>query len=101
MTLPVYSDAVILALIAATTNIILSMVGLIVSVLNNQKLKRVHNEVQTANGLTMAQLSDASETRRINREPIGERTPAEIRHLAVDAATHPREGDIPHTHKTP
>lgn len=48
----------------------------------------VHTEVKTANALTIAQLADADETRRIEQIPPGDRTAEEDEHITDTQATH-------------
>ena len=43
----------------------------------------VHNDVKTANALSLGQLADASETRRVDRIPPADRTSAEKDHLTA------------------
>lgn len=48
---------------------------------NRRGLNRVEHEVTTLNGLTMANLADATETRRIEQVADDERTDRDRRHL--------------------
>lgn len=45
------------------------------------KIDEVHTEIKTANGLTLAQLGDNTETRRIDKIPKSEQTTEEKTHL--------------------
>lgn len=45
------------------------------------KIDEVHTEIKTANGLTLAQLGDNDETRRISKIPKGKQTTEEKVHL--------------------
>lgn len=44
---------------------------------------RIQHEVRTMNELTIGQLGEAAETRRIEQIPTDERTPREGRHIAM------------------
>lgn len=46
------------------------------------KIDEVHSEVKTANSLTIAELADAVETRRIDKIPISKQTDGEKIHIA-------------------
>jgi hypothetical protein len=46
-------------------------------------IREVAGDVKTMNALSMGQLADAAETRRIMRVPASERTAAELEHLAA------------------
>lgn len=46
-----------------------------------RKVDRVATEVTTINGSTLAMLGDATETRRIDEIPVGDRTVAEQHHI--------------------
>lgn len=45
------------------------------------KIDDVHTEIKTANGLTLAQLGDNTETRRIDKIPKSKQTDGEKEHL--------------------
>lgn len=45
------------------------------------KIDEVHTEIKTANSLSIAQLADADETRRIDKIPVKEQTVGEKTHL--------------------
>jgi len=47
-------------------------------------VSKVHQEVKTFNELTIGQLGEADETRRIGDIPLEDRTPREDRHMAGD-----------------
>jgi len=51
---------------------------------------KVADEVTTLNGSTLAMLGDAGETRRIDAIPTGDRTAAEIEHVATVPDPPPR-----------
>lgn len=46
------------------------------------EVKDIHTEVKTANSLSIAELADAVETRRIDKIPISDQTKGEKTHLA-------------------
>lgn len=46
------------------------------------KIDEVHTEIKTANGLSLAQLGDNTETRRIDKIPKSEQTDGEKEHLS-------------------
>jgi hypothetical protein len=46
-------------------------------------IREVANDVKTMNALSMGQLADAAETRRIMSVPLAERTTGELEHLAA------------------
>lgn len=80
------SDAAVL--ITAISGLV-TAVGFIISTLINgrrikvvdTKIDEVHTEVKTANGLTLAQLGDNDETRRIDKIPKAKQTKGEKTHL--------------------
>lgn len=51
---------------------------------------KTHKEVKTMNGLTMAQMADAGETRRIDAIASIDRTAAEQQHLDAEPRTEER-----------
>lgn len=69
---------------------LLTAIALLASVLINSrrlksldtKVEDVHTEVKTANSLSLAQLADADETRRIDDIPLKDRTVGENAHQA-------------------
>lgn len=83
------------AIITATSTLITSIALLASTLLNARKIKVVdtkvdevhtevkdiHTEVKTANGLTLAQLGDNTETRRIDKIPKDKQTKGEKIHL--------------------
>ena len=80
------SDAVLNNLITTAGVIILALLSL----RNGRKSDSIHTgveavkrEVTTMNAQTLAQLSDANETRRIDKIPVGERTMGEKHHLVA------------------
>lgn len=48
----------------------------------DEKVEEVHTEVKTANSLTIAQLADRVETRRIDKIPLKKQTAEEKTHVA-------------------
>lgn len=51
------------------------------TVINGRRIKEVKDEVKTGNSQTIAQLTDAAETRRIGHIPIEDQTPLEKSHV--------------------
>jgi hypothetical protein len=72
------SDPVVI--ISSITTGIVAIVTAIFAGLGLLKSKQVHNEVKTMNELTLGQLGEAQETRRILDKPADERTTRESRH---------------------
>lgn len=84
------------AIITAISGLITAIAILVSVLLNNRKIKvvdskvdvvdtkidEVHTEIKTANGLSLAQLGDNDETRRISKIPKGKQTKGEKTHLA-------------------
>lgn len=76
------------ALITSITGLI-TAIGIIISILINgrrikvvdTKIDDVHTEIKTANGLSLAELADDTETRRIVKKPKIQRTKEEKTHL--------------------
>jgi hypothetical protein len=65
--------------------------GLFVSaVLNSRSIKAVHREVTTGNSQTLAQLADASESRRVGNIDEKNRTELEKSHLAEAGSAYTR-----------
>lgn len=52
------------------------------------EIKNVYDEIRTADGLSMAQLADAVESRRVVDIPVDDRTVAEDVHLLVVPEKH-------------
>ena len=52
--------------------------------------QQVRTEVKTMNGLTMAQMADAGETRRVDAIATEDRTTAEQRHVDAEPRTEDR-----------
>lgn len=73
------------------TALVISAVGLfvttttaaVVSVLTFLLAKEVKTEVKTMNGLTIAQMADATETRRVDAIPPADRSEIEQEHIEV------------------
>lgn len=84
------------AIITASATLVTAVALLASTLLNARKIKvvdtkvdvvdtktdKVLTEIQTANGLTLAQLGDNIETRRIDKIPKDKQTPEEKTHLA-------------------
>lgn len=84
------------ALITAVATLITAIALLASTLLNARKIKvvdskvdvvdtkidEVHTEIKTANGLTLAQLGDNTETRRIDKIPVSKQTDEEKTHVA-------------------
>ena len=72
------SDLVILIPLTIT-----SVTGSIVTIIAALKTKDIQKQVTTINGRTLAQLGDATESRRIHDLPVEEWSEADIEHLQV------------------
>lgn len=78
-----------LAVLITAISGLITAIGFIISTLvNNRNIKvvatkvdEVHTEVKTANGLSLAQLGDNDETRRIDKIPKGKQTAGEKIHI--------------------
>ena len=57
------------------------------------ELKEVKDEVKSSNAQTLAQLADATETRRIDTIPPADRTPQERDHIQKSPADRRNRGD--------
>lgn len=65
---------------------IASITSSVVTIINSFRTKDIQTQVTTINGRTLAQLSDANESRRIEALPKVERTEADDEHLEVAPA---------------
>lgn len=77
------------AIITAIATLVTALALLASTLLNAHRIKtvdtkidEVHTEVKTANSLTIAQLADNTETRRIDKIPASRQTKEEKTHLA-------------------
>lgn len=77
--------------VTATAALVTSLGILASTLLNARRIKEVKHEVKTANSLTLAQLGDATETRRIDEIPPGDRTSDEKEH--IDTVDRPPQVD--------
>jgi len=64
--------------------------GAWISFKTHQITIKTHTEVKTLNGLTLAQMADAEETRRVDLIAPADRTAAEQRHLTAEPRTQDR-----------
>ena len=76
------TDAVVV--IGVLTSSVIAVIGAVFAGLASLWAKKGYGEVKTMNELTLGQLGEASETRRIMDKPEGDRTTRERRH--TDAA---------------
>lgn len=77
------------SIVTAIATLITAVALLVSTLLNGRRIKtvdtkidEVHTEIKTANGLTLAQLGDAVETRRIDKIPVAKQTSGEKTHVA-------------------
>lgn len=75
-------------IITAIATLVTALTALISVLVNSRQIKKVdtkvdevHTEIKTANGLTVAQLADAQETRRIDKIPVAKQTGGEKEHI--------------------
>lgn len=73
-------------IITALATLVAALTAAIISIRNGQKSDRIHNEVKTMNELTIGQLGEATESRRIAKIPKADRTARETRHIEGDVA---------------
>ena len=52
------------------------------------QIKEVHDDVKTGNSLSMGQLADDAESRRVGKIPVADRTVAEAAHLVTIPEKH-------------
>jgi hypothetical protein len=67
--------------ITAIGGAIAAVVGAVFAGIATLRTGRVHREVRTMNELTLGQLGEAAETRRISDKPDNQRTTRERRHI--------------------
>ena len=79
----VAAESLVVVIGVITTGLV-SIIGAVFAGLATLRSGQVHREVRTMNELTLGQLGEAAETRRINDKPEDERTTREKRH--TDAA---------------
>lgn len=72
-------------LITAIATLVTAFTALASVLINGRRIKEVKHEVTTGNSQTLAQLTDAIETRRIDEIPPKERTATEKSHI-IEAA---------------
>lgn len=78
-----YTSAELITIIGVLFTSLTALVGTIFAGIAAMRAAQVRNEVKTANGLTMAALADAGETRRIAEIAPADRTDGEDEHIAV------------------
>lgn len=88
-------------IITAIATLVTALTALASVLLNSRRIKtldtkveEVHSEVKTANSLSIAQLADADETRRIDHIPKKSRTRGEKEHIKI-VAIPPQKSKIP------
>jgi len=69
------------AIITAIATLVTALTAFVSVVVNSRRIKDVKNEVKTGNSQTIAQLTDAVETRRIDKIPPKKRTRLEKSHV--------------------
>lgn len=69
------------SILTAIASLITSIAVLISVLINRQGIKGIHDEVKTANSLTLAQLADRTETRRIDKIAKKDQTNDEKTHV--------------------
>ena len=77
-------------LLLALSTLIAALSSAVVAVITVLRVGAVKNEVKTMNELTLGQLGEATETRRIDEIPADERTARESRHVAMTKDDVPR-----------
>lgn len=81
------SDPVLTILITGITSTLASIIAGIFAYLARKEAKTAVVEVRSANAQTLAQQSDANESRRIEKIPIAKRTELEESHItSIDKA---------------
>lgn len=68
--------------VASIITAIAALIAAVGSFVNGRKIDKVNTEVKTANSLSLAQLGDATESRRISDIPVKDRTDLEKAHVA-------------------
>jgi len=68
-------------LILALSTLITSLAAAIIALITVVRAGQIKAEVKTMNEMTLGQLGEATETRRIDDIPVAERTPRETRHI--------------------
>lgn len=71
-------------IITALGTFVASVTGAIITVLSHKQIGDVKTEVKTMNGLTLAQMADANETRRIEHIRPSKRTHSDEQHMDAD-----------------
>lgn len=94
-----YTESVLATALADLATFVAALATLVVAItgLRNQAkirsdVEKVHTEVTTANGLTLAALADNQETRRIKQIDDDKRTAGEDEHMIVLTENPPETG---------